>query len=114
MAGDGASVIASRLLLRDSHAPSWDGALSTGFGAVMDQGGTLRAFDSRFERNEQCGACALTRGHLIAERSVFADTVFGAGVGNGSGVIAQRESEVLLRECVVASNQRAGVVTTIP
>ncbi len=111
VAGDGASVIASRLLLRDSHAPSWDGALSTGFGAVMDQGGTLRAFDSRFERNEQCGACALTRGHLIAERSVFADTVFGAGVGNGSGVIAQRESEVLLRECVVASNQRAGVVT---
>lgn len=109
--GLGATLSAARVAVRGNHAPSWAGARSTGFGGIADHGGTLRLSDARFERNEQCGVCLLSRGRLIAESSLFADTVLGAGVGNGSGLIVQPESEALLHACVVASNQRAGVTT---
>lgn len=106
--GERAVASVSNSVIRDHHAPNWESALATGYGAVVDGSGSLSLSGVRLERNELCAACSLGHGMLIVRRSLLASTHAGPGSGGGEGIHAQ-EGDARVTESVITSNQRAGI-----
>ena len=107
---DGASAVASRILVTDTH-PGLD--LVGGHGLFVETGGRLTVRHAVLDSNSRGGVFARNSGTYIQLRDVAVmDTTLAADEGGGHGIYADESASVEVHGCVISGNHGGGVHAT--